>query len=250
MADNLLEVENEQAGAEPAADIPVAAGTPAAPDHPTRGAEASPRPNDVPEKFWDPERGEMRTDALLKSYIELERKLGSIASLDIPQSADEYGIKLDDPLLQSDADINARLHAAGFTRQQAQLVYDLAAERLTPMIAEVASVFEADSQIARLIDHFGGAEKWREASRQITAWGKASLPSQVYEALATTSEGVLAMHRMMSEKEPSLVHGGSTGSGAPSEAELKEWMRDPRYWRDQDPSFIDKVRQGFRKLYP
>ena len=208
------------------------------------------RPDDIPEKFWDGERGEIRTEALLKSYTELERKMGSMPSLDIPSSPEEYAIQLDDPLLQSDPDINGRLHAAGFTRQQAQLVYELAAERLTPMIAEVASVFEAENQIRRLADHFGGAEKWREASRQITAWGKSSLPSQVFEALATTSEGVLAMHRMMSEGEPSLVHGGSTANAAPTEVELKEWMRDPRYWRDQDPSFIDKVRQGFRKLYP
>jgi hypothetical protein len=248
MTDNLLEVGSEIAGIEPTAD------TSAPDDQRGRNADAPTptptRPNDIPEKFWDSERGEMRTEALLKSYIELERKLGSIPSLDIPQSPQEYAIKLEDPLLQSDADINGRLHAAGFTRQQAQLVYDLAAERLTPMIAEVASVFEADSQIARLVDHFGSAERWRETSRQITAWGKSALPSQVFEALATTSEGVLAMHRMMSEREPGLVHGGSTASGAPTEVELKEWMRDPRYWRDQDPSFIDKVRQGFRKLYP
>lgn len=246
MTDNLLEVGSQHAGAEPAAD------TSASDDQRARTPEAPPpaRPEDIPEKFWDSDRGELRSEALLKSYIELERKLGSIPSLDIPQSSEEYGIKLEDPLLQSDADINQRLHAAGFTRQQAQLVYDLAAERLTPMIAEVASAFEADSQITRLVDHFGSQEKWREASRQITAWGKSALPSPVFEALATTSEGVLTMHRMMSEKEPGLVHGGSTASGVPTEAELKEWMRDPRYWRDQDASFIEKVRQGFRKLYP
>jgi hypothetical protein len=29
------------------------------------------RPAEVPEKFWDAERGELRVDALLKSYREL-----------------------------------------------------------------------------------------------------------------------------------------------------------------------------------
>lgn len=246
MTDNLLELGSESAGSEPAADAP------APDDRLAQNVETltPSRPNDIPEKFWDSERGELRTEALLKSYVELERKLGSLPSLDIPQSPEEYDITLEDPLLQSDADINGRLHAAGFTRQQAQLVYELAAERLTPMIAEVAAVFEADSQIARLVDHFGSAERWREASRQIAAWGKSSLPSQAFEALATTSEGVLAMHRMMSEREPGLIHGGTSASGTPTEVELKEWMRDPRYWRDQDASFIEKVRQGFRKLYP
>ncbi|SKB49687.1 hypothetical protein [Sphingopyxis flava] len=32
------------------------------------------RPADVPEKFWDAEKGEMRADAILKSYLELEKK--------------------------------------------------------------------------------------------------------------------------------------------------------------------------------
>ena len=246
MTENLLEAGYNSAGSERGLDEA------APPDGLGKSDEAPARqrPEDIPEKFWDGERGEIRTEALLKSYTELERKMGSMPALDIPSSPEEYAIQLDDPLLQSDPDINGRLHAAGFTRQQAQLVYELAAERLTPMIAEVASVFEAENQIRRLVDHFGGAETWRQASQQITAWGKSSLPSQVFEALATTSEGVLAMHRMMSEGEPSLVHGGSTANAAPTEVELKEWMRDPRYWRDQDPSFIDKVRQGFRKLYP
>ena len=33
------------------------------------------RPEDVPEKFWDSEAGQLRVDALLKSYRELERRL-------------------------------------------------------------------------------------------------------------------------------------------------------------------------------
>ena len=45
------------------------------------------RPADVPEKFWDNDAGGLRADALLKSYSELERKLGgprarSAASVD------------------------------------------------------------------------------------------------------------------------------------------------------------------------
>ncbi len=35
------------------------------------------RPSGVPEKFWNPETSAIRTEALLKSYLELERKLGS-----------------------------------------------------------------------------------------------------------------------------------------------------------------------------
>jgi hypothetical protein len=36
-------------------------------------AEKPQRPDHIPEKFWDAEKGELRTDALLKSYGELEK---------------------------------------------------------------------------------------------------------------------------------------------------------------------------------
>lgn len=44
---------------------------------PADAATAKPeRPADIPEKFWDAEAGQVRTDALLKSYLELEKARG------------------------------------------------------------------------------------------------------------------------------------------------------------------------------
>lgn len=37
---------------------------------------------------------------------------------------------------------------------------------------------------------------------------------------------------------------------AAAEAELREMMRDPRYWRDRDPQVMDAVSEGFKRLYP
>ena len=34
-----------------------------------------------------------------------------------------------------------------------------------------------------------------------------------------------------------------------SEQDLQAMMRDPRYWRDRDPSFVAQVTDGFRKMY-
>lgn len=36
---------------------------------------------------------------------------------------------------------------------------------------------------------------------------------------------------------------------AQSVHELKTMMRDPLYWRDQDPEIVEAVREGFRALY-
>jgi len=35
-----------------------------------------------------------------------------------------------------------------------------------------------------------------------------------------------------------------------TEEQIKEMMKDPKYWRDQDQEYIKIIEDGFRKLYP
>lgn len=222
------------------------------------------RPEEVPEKFWDEEAAAIRVDALLKSYRELERRLsqrlappGADApeeerirfrrALGVPEGPDGYEIEPRHELCCPDQDINRRLHEAGFTTAQAQLVYDLAAERLLPLIAEAAGQFEAERQVEKLREHFGGEERFRRIAGQITAWGRTNLPAPVMEALSTTAEGVIALHRMMEGKEPGLARRGEEPS-AGDEGELRAMMRDPRYWRTREPEFVRRVTDGFRRM--
>lgn len=225
------------------------------------------RPPFIPEKFWDPTTGTVRLEALAKSYQELERRMGGMVSLPgpdaspedrvaferargVPDSPDAYDIAERHPLLKPDPDLNTRLHAAGFTPSQAQLVYDLAHERVLPVVEDLAAQFEADRQLVRLIDHFGGEERWAEVSRQVQAWGTANLGPDVLAALATTFEGVVALESMMRSGEPALGSGAAAGEQAPGEEDLKAMMRDPRYWREREPTFVARVGAGFRRLYP
>lgn len=216
---------------------------------PVVAGDRSERPTGLPDKFWDERSNQVRLDALIKSYAELERKLGSQPVRDVPAGPDQYRLVVKNDLLTTDADINRRLHSAGFTQEQAQLVYDLACERLMPMISELAAMFEADAQIERLTQQFGGEERWRETARQIDAWGRARLPQRVFEALSTTFEGVVAMHRMMDGEEPGLLRDAGARETGADETALKQLMRDPRYWKHQDPAIVEKVREGFRRLY-
>jgi hypothetical protein len=237
--------------------------TPAVP--PVAG-KASARPADIPEKFWDAERGEIRVDALLKSYRELEKRLSrSVAlpegeadeetrgrllrALGWPESPDAYQVTPKHALTGPDAEINAALHQAGFTQRQVQLVYDLAAERLLPLIADAAAEFEADRERQRLADHFGGPDRFAETARQVAAWGRAHLAPPVFEALSATFDGVLAMQAMMAKGEPALAPRGEP-QGAPDEAELRKMMRDPRYWQKREPDFVGRVTEGFKRLFP
>lgn len=234
-------VENEQ---------PVIDDSPSAPSGHDGDADRAARPHGLPEKFWDDERGEIRAEALANSYISLEQKLGATEPTGVPTDPTGYEINLRSDAFGVDETVNERLHGAGFTQDQAQLVYDLAGEYLSPMLAEMGVEFATQSEIDKLAHHYGGEDRWREMSSQILKWGKANLSDEVFNSMTTSMEGVKALHQMMSSDEPSLVHDGQAVSAPDSEESLRVMMRDPRYWRDHDPAIVERVKNGFQRLYP
>lgn len=220
------------------------------------------KPETLPEKFWDAETGELRLDALIQSYIALEKKLSTMMPvpgegedksrlhrmLGVPDKAEDYCVNCDHGLFTADADMNARLHERGFTQEQVQMVYDLAAEKLVPMILELSEEFKADREVERLAAAFGGPERWQEVSRQLLSFGRKNLPADVLRNLASSFEGVMALHRMM-KGEDSAVSPRIENNAATSETDLRSMMRDPKYWRQKDPAFVGRVTEGFRRLY-
>ena len=200
----------------------------------------------IPEKFKDPSTGELKVESLLTSYSELEKRLSKTPSA--PKSPDDYCVNCDHGYFGVDKDLNQKLHAKGFTNEQVQTVYDLAAEKMVPLVFQMAADYNAEREIEKLVKHFGGEEQWREVSRQLLAFGQKALPADVLETLSSSYEGVLSLHRMMKGEEPGLSRVEPAGNKQ-GELELQSMMRDPKYWRDQDPSFVSKVTEGFQKLY-
>ena len=233
--------------------------------------DATPQPApapapEIPAKFRDPETGALRAEALLRSYLELERKLARMielppeggdpfahpplrSALGIPEAPEGYAVTSKSELIQVDPEVNRILHAAGFTPAQVQLVYDLAAERMIPAVQNLAGDFEAERQVERLCHDFGGEEKFQEIAKSIKAWGQQNLPPEVFDALSGTCEGVHAMHRMMSSGVRARM-GEGTAAGGAGEDELKRLMADPRYWREKDAVLVRQVSEGFKRLYP
>ena len=202
--------------------------------------------NDIPEKFKNSETGEVRTDALLQSYKSLEKKLSSQPRA--PKTHEEYCVNCDHGLFQEDMELNKRMHDMGFTNEQVQFVYDIAAEKMVPMVIDIASDFKAEHEVEKLIEHFGGVERWNEVSRQLLSFGQKNLPADALDSLTSSYEGVLALYNMMNEGEPAI--GTSTGiTNKEGEMDLQTMMRDPRYWREKDPSFVAKVTEGFQRMY-
>ena len=234
---------------------------------PAGGDDKPSRPTGVPEKFWDPATGALRTEALLKSYLELERKLGSMVpvpadetdrdaqtrllrALGVPEAPEQYRIEPRHQLIEANPKINAKLHQAGFTERQAQLVYDLAADHLVPLLDDALGELQATREVERLAAGFGGQGAWRAAAPQIKAWGQRNLAPEVFQTLASSYDGVLAMHQMMQRREPAVLNEAGGPGVEIDEAALVRLMRDPRYWRDRDPTFVAQVTAGFEQLYP
>ena len=223
------------------------------------------RPADIPEKFWDADAGALRTETLLKSYLELERKLGTMVpmpnnddpksrhklqrALGKPESADDYKIEPPHELISPDREINARLHEAGLSSEQAQLVYDLAAEHLIPMIEEASENASQEIERSQLATHFGGEQKWRTIAPQLKTWAETNLSDEVYESLGSSADGVVAIYHMMQAREPNVISEAAVPTSHTDERQLSQMMRDPRYWRDRDPAFVAEVTAGYKRLF-
>jgi hypothetical protein len=221
----------------------------------------------VPEKFRDPQTGAIRVDLLVKSYRALEQKLAGMVSvpgddsdddarmrfnraLGVPDSPDGYEITLANPALSTDAEVNRRLHEAGFTPAQAQLVYDLACDHVVPQLHRMAGEYRQRGERDRLLQRYGGEARFAETARALEAWGQRNLPESVFNALASSYEGICALESMMQNGDPALTRGAGGGDAALSEDQLVGMMRDPRYWKKRDPEFLTKVTDGFKRLYP
>ncbi len=216
----------------------------------------------IPQKFLNPETGELNTQSLLNSYLELEKKLSTmipkpedeegklnlLKNLGLPETPEEYEVDTSHGLFDVDPELNSTLHAKGFTADQVQTVYDLAAEKLVPLIMEMSAEFNAEREVEKLVNHFGGEEKWQEVSRQILNFVQQNLPEEILSNLSNSYDGVIALYKMMKSEQPEISPENAAISEL-DEKQVRSMMRDPRYWKKKDPSYIEKVSNAFEKLY-
>ena len=149
-----------------------------------------------------------------------------------------------------DEKINERLFALGLTNEQVQGVYDIAADTLIPQIQAMTEQLAADKELQALEKEFGGAERFNEIARQLSAWGEKNLDANTFNTLATSKDGIMTLYRMMQEKQEAPVMAGkSTLNAKDDEMTLRRLMQDPKYWKQQDPELVQRVERGFRRLY-
>ena len=218
------------------------------------------RPEYVPEKFWDADKGEARLQTFGESYTQLEQKFHSkmddlraevkAESLaNRPENASDYtlpeleGVEFQegDPLLSF---WREQAHGMGMDNDGFQAGIKSYVEAMQ------ATAPNVDQELAKL------GEDGQTRIDAINAWADAKLTEDTKNALnslATTAEGVVAIEEMMSLSQTSAntVDASQSTPVAETLEELQALMNDPRYWGAagvRDDQLVDRVTKGFERL--
>ena len=214
----------------------------------------------IPEKFLN-EDGTLNTDSLLKSYNELEKKLGTMVSvpnadsdestrerfnraIGVPDDASQYPTND----MFDDDSVKQKFHDIGLTCSQVEQIYSIANEFLSPLLSDLFEVKNETSALTELKNFFGSEEKMNDALRAINTFGEKFLPASAFESLCSTPQGIQSIYKMMQSMEPSVQTQKNETENL-TDDDLRRMMRDPKYWRDHDAEYIRKIENGFKKLY-
>ena len=107
------------------------------------------KPQGLPDKFFDAATKTVKLNELIAAYNDLAARDDNLVEgnlRNLPESYDKYDIKIPSPYLERDDEVLKRMFEKRFTNEQAQLVYDLANERVLPYIEEMTVNFEAARQ--------------------------------------------------------------------------------------------------------
>ncbi|CUA91001.1 Phage T7 capsid assembly protein [Chelatococcus sambhunathii] len=206
------------------------------------------RPENVPEKFWDAEKGAVRTDALLASYMALETRLGGQQQPDQPPAVTPaQEAHVEQTLAANGLDIASFNEEYTKTGALSQESYEklakagLSREFVDEYIRGQEAIAQQD--INAVYAEVGGEAEFRK----IQTWAASNLPRPVLEAFNKTVEsggrealtlaiaGLQARYVAANGREPNLVNGTPSGSveGFRSKHEIIQAMSDPRYRKDE-----------------
>ena len=237
------------------------AATPTGDDDKPTGTPAE-KPEWVPEKFWDTEKGEVRVEEMAKSNASLEQKLsgkpaddGKPDGEDGKPNADDDKPNGDDKPAGDDAVKSAQTEWAEKGELSEDTYTALAKAGISKDVVDnyidgVQARQEAVNQKA--FNKAGGSE---ESYKEMTAWAATNLSESEIAAydktlsdpttMESAVEGLYAKFTAASNSEGKTVHGNpgssSPGSHYKSSAEMQADMNNPKY--KTDAAFRNAVAQ-------
>lgn len=236
-------------------------------------ADVPARPEWAPENFWNKDKGELNVEELAKGFTETKKKL-SMRTDDLaktiredfdkerlgkrPESADKYELRLPKDVPANAWQWNEKDPLLTFGRQFA-FESGMDQDGFDKLVAayvesEIAKIPDIDAETKRL------GEKGKERLERIDNWLEANVSKGAYAAISSVStkaDVIVALEELMQKAgAPAFVIGENLQTGDQdvlSDALLRTWQADERYWNPQKPGhkqWVEKVTAGFKKLYP
>lgn len=233
---------------------------PASPDPAPADPTGKPtRPDHIPEKFWDAEKGEVRAEALAKSYTELERKQGQ--GNKAPAKVEDYKLEPSEGLKKlgvtgydaNDPVIPVFLkaaHEAGLSNEQANKLAGAVMEFAAGQDIGVDPAVIVDREFKKLGENaqniIDGVDGWLHG---LKSNGILS-PEELGEArfMAGTAMGARVMVKLMEMTgEAPIPIKNAPVDGVPSAEEVYKMAADPKY--GSDATFTKKVDSYFEAIF-
>lgn len=223
------------------------------------------RPEGLSDAFWDTEKNEVKLNDLLADHGTLSKYKSEMDAKFTarPESMDKYELRIPDSVTLPDGVTFEFDQDSPLVKSARQMAFDagMGQEGFDSLVAtyldeklQTYSKSETEAQEAYQAELVKLGERGKERVSAVESYLKSTLTDTEYTAIrgvATTAEGVAAIEKLMGNARdvaPKLQ--GAGGADNLSESDLREMMKDPKYWRDRDPAFISKVSDGFKKLFP
>jgi hypothetical protein len=254
----MLDVDGEEGGG----DTQAGGDTDAGGTDDSGGVTPPERPEFIPDKFWDAEKGEVRLEGLAKSYGELEKNRVNPDKLKEeweaarlegrPDTAGDYALP-DDERYDADALASSPIvatfrdiaHQAGMNQEQFEAGLSQYAEVYAAQMEEAAT-----KEIAALGEN---AQTRLDAAKQ---WSEKNFEGAELEAIqqiATTAAGVKVLERFMKQSRESGMDTSANGDSMPSsewtQKDVEKIMASPDYYKqgEANEETRQKVQAWFQK---
>ena len=215
------------------------------------------RPAQVPAKYWDAEKGEVRYEAWAKSTQQLEQRMRDVGLP--PKSADEYKYDVPAELKEAGVDLDPAMaksfreeaHAAGLTQKQYDFVMGKYFGSLSTL-ADQTKQFSADKARADLMSYYKTEADFNKNVRLAYQAFSAYAGPQDAELIDTIGN-IPAVVRILAKVGAELKEDPGVSPDAILDAESvttlmrgKPGDQDAPYWNPTDPrhkATVAKVRK-------
>lgn len=251
------------------APAPAPAPGPAPAPAPAPGPSGAQRPEFVPEKFWDPSKGEVRLQDAFKSLSEVESKVGKhkdqvkaevLKELrqGVPEKPEGYEFKIPEGVVPEGLEIRVDEKAnegmitwwRGIAHKYGLKQEDFEAGVGEYLKGQVLLMPKGAEEKAKL------GERADDRIKRVDAYLAKRLDKKHYDNLVKFSvygDFVEAIEALMDAAgEPGLADVETAGTDTMTLEKLRQMQSDPRYHdpMKRDPEFVKKVEAGYRQLYP